>query len=221
MLTMLPSLSNRLKHATGDLHKAAERSPVMAALLRGQLSATAYGQLLLNLAGIYGALEAALRTHENDPLLTGLGLHDMARSAALALDLRSLGLPWPTTNEGLMPATREYQARLQRLDATAGHLLAAHAYVRYLGDLAGGQMLKRIVARSLGAGTAFYEFCEPPTPAQRALAFRSALDAAAVNETDALAMVSEAQWSFAQHQQLFEQLAADPGSAFTMTGPAR
>ncbi len=93
-------------------------------------------------------------------------------------------------------------------------LLVAHAYVRYLGDLSGGQQLKRIVTRSLAIG-----------PRLRRIAFYDFGDAAADGGTDTdipgngLAQVSadardrdrivaEARDAFGRHQQLFEQLAA-------------
>lgn len=62
----------------------------------------------------------------------------------------------------------EYVERLRYLgrpEATPEEvrLLASHAYVRYLGDLSGGQMMKRKIAKSYelyddGEGLAFYNF---------------------------------------------------------------
>ena len=59
----------------------------------------------------------------------------------------------------------EYTARLRQL-ASGGpedvQRLLAHAYVRYLGDLSGGQFIKRQLAKVYeledGEGLSFYEF---------------------------------------------------------------
>jgi heme oxygenase (biliverdin-producing, ferredoxin) len=55
-----------------------------------------------------------------------------------------------------------YTARLRKLGDSEPAALLAHAYVRYLGDLSGGQFIRRRIAKAYGlsdgAGTAFYEF---------------------------------------------------------------
>ena len=55
-----------------------------------------------------------------------------------------------------------YTARLRKLGESEPAALLAHAYVRYLGDLSGGQFIRRRIAKAYGlsdgAGTAFYEF---------------------------------------------------------------
>ena len=58
-----------------------------------------------------------------------------------------------------------YAGRIASLSASPEPApLLAHAYVRYLGDLSGGQVIRRRVARAYGleedngAGVAFYEF---------------------------------------------------------------
>jgi heme oxygenase (biliverdin-producing, ferredoxin) len=59
----------------------------------------------------------------------------------------------------------EYIARLQELsDSADPSLLLAHAYVRYLGDLSGGQVIRRRLAKAYnidvdgGEGVMFYNF---------------------------------------------------------------
>ena len=60
----------------------------------------------------------------------------------------------------VLPATQVY---VDRLAQTADSLprYAAHAYTRYLGDLSGGQIIKRMLQRHYGftsEGIAFYDF---------------------------------------------------------------
>ena len=94
-------------------------------------------------------------------------------------------------------------------------MFAAHAYVRYLGDLSGGQMLARIVANSLclapNQGVSFYDFGSTENVKRLAQEFRAGLDLLA-DEESAQTVVDEACAAFARHRDLFEQLAPVPRS---------
>lgn len=185
----------------------------MAVLLRGRMDRAPYAALLRNLLAIYGALEPALERHRAHPALAPLDLAVLARLPSLHEDLVALAEPTDAT-AALRPASLRYVARLRELDADRPELLLAHAYVRYLGDLSGGQLLRGIVARSPGlaqrAGTAFYEFGDAPAPALAA-DFRKGLGRAVVTDADAL--VSEARLAFTWHRQLFDELAQGFGLA--------
>lgn len=196
IIAEMTSLPDVLRAATRDLHGRAERSGVMAELLHGRLPRARYVGLLRNLHGLYQALEAR-----------ELPVDSMHRAAALAEDLAILhGAGWERDHP-LAPAMADYVERLQRATPPA---LAAHAYVRYLGDLHGGQVIARLVRRvyalPLAQGTRFYEFGDD----EAVLALRTRLrgvlaglpfDAAAVEEA-----ATEARWAFAQHIRLFEEL---------------
>lgn len=211
-------LAQRLREATKGLHVHTERAGIMPALLRGALPRAGFCRLQRNLHAVYAALEAALQRHAAAPALAVWCQPALARSAALADDLQALhGADWASVLP-LVPAT---QAMVQRLgtpvDARPA-LLAAHAYVRYLGDLSGGQILSRLARGTYGLGDGpgarFYDFGPPAAVAVLAQQCRAGLDAAALSDADAQAVVDEACWSFAQHALLFEQLAAlEPGRA--------
>jgi heme oxygenase len=201
-------LAERLKAETRPLHVRAERSTFMSALLRGRMDRAAYAALLHNLQAIYAALEPALRRHAAHPALAPLDLAALARTQALRDDLAVLGLE----ATALRPASSRYAQRVNELDATHPELLLAHAYVRYLGDLSGGQLLQGIVAESLqlspGTGTAFYDFGGEQAAARLNRAFRAALDNVTVDED---AVVEEAMLAFEWHRLLFDELAAEFG----------
>ncbi|MBA4285337.1 MAG: biliverdin-producing heme oxygenase [Xanthomonadaceae bacterium] len=192
-------LAARLRAATAERHREVEHSDAIARLLRGTLDRHDYCRLLRNLHPIYAALESRLQAAPGLP--EGLRDARLARLAALEADLETLhGPDWqalPVTD-----AARAYQAHLQALDAP---LLGAHAYVRYLGDLAGGQRLGRIVEQAYGAGVAFHRF---PAPGAAVLAsrFRAALDALGEQESTSCAVIDEACAGFARHAALFAAL---------------
>ena len=206
------SLSNRLKLGTHSLHREVERRGMMPALLRGTISRERYCLLLRNLHAIYVDLESGLTAHEKSTTIQAIHHPALVRSAALAADLDHLhGSGWQTALPLTTPA-RRYAAHLQALAAEAPSKLVAHAYVRYLGDLNGGQILRRVVRAALslpeaGDGTRFHEFAAPGVDALAA-AFRAGLDHIVLPEAELDDIVIEAQGSFRRHAELFEALAA-------------
>ena len=204
-------LAQRLRDGTWALHTTAERAGVMPAMLRGALPAAVFSRMQRNLLLIYIALEAGLKQHGAHPLLAPLQLGMLARCAALQDDLEVLAGPdWPRQLTACQAAT-DYASRLQMLAAQQPQALVAHAYVRYLGDLAGGQALCRVAQRAYGltgpGGTRFFDFGPPAQVAQRGRQLRLALDSLPLDEPAIQSLVAEAQWAFAQHVKLFDELA--------------
>jgi heme oxygenase (biliverdin-producing, ferredoxin) len=209
---MTTGLARQLRDGTWDLHATTERAGLMPALLRGSLPAADFHRLQRNLHALYTALEGALAAHAGHPLLAPLALAPLARGAVLADDLAQLhGGDWAAALP-VMPATQDYVARLGSLARHQPAALVAHAYVRYLGDLSGGQAMSRVVRRTYGlagaVGTRFFDFGPPDQVAQRSRNLRSALDTLPVDAATAQSLVLEAQWAFAQHARLFGELAA-------------
>jgi heme oxygenase len=208
------TLTSRLKDATRELHQVAERAGGMSALLRGRVDRAQYCLLLRNLHALYETLEAALDRHAALPLVAPVRLPALYRTAALAADLHALqGAGW--SKLPVAAAMRSYVARLDDVSRTQPPLLAAHAYVRYMGDLSGGQILRDVVRRALdlqdGAGIAFYTFPGNGDGREIKEAFRTALDALPVGDAMALEIVAEARDAFARHVALFEELHRPPG----------
>lgn len=214
---MSPSLAERLKTETRALHTAAERSTFMGALLRGRIERPAYCALLRNLHAIYAALEAALARHATHALIAPVHAPALSRTAALASDLLVLHGPAWASEIVLQPAAVGYVARLHEVVATQPGLLLAHAYVRYLGDLSGGQMLRRIVAQSAALagerGVAFYDFGDATATRDLTHAFRAGLASVSADAVQADALIEEAKLAFGLHQRLFDELAFDASLA--------
>ena len=207
------TLLERLRTATWPLHRAVERAGIMPALLRGALPVATYAALLDNLKCIYAALEAGLLQHGADPRIGPVCRPALFRHAAIEADLACLAATYPALADRMhvpVPAAQAYAARLQKLASDAPVALVAHTYVRYLGDLNGGQALGRTVQRMLGSAeaTRFYGFGTIAEVTLQAAALRAALDALPLSPTEADGVVAEAQWAFRQHGLLFEALAA-------------
>lgn len=205
-------LPSRLRLGTRDLHTAAERTGLMAGLLEGRIERAAYCALLRNLHAVYAALEAALASPHRHPGVAAFDQAAWRREAALAADLQRLHGPRWADEIALQPAAADYVHRLQDLGTRGSPALVAHAYVRYLGDLHGGQLLRRRVAEALGLpadeGVAFYDFGPAAVVQGLRLQCRAALAALALAPEEQDAVLSEARWGFEQHIVLFDQLAA-------------
>ncbi|MGE4243393.1 heme oxygenase (biliverdin-producing) [Ramlibacter sp.] len=212
-------LAGRLRAETRVLHAQVERSPFVARLLAGQTDRAAYCLLLRNLHPIYLALEEGAARLSDSASIAQLFAPGLARLAALEADLDFLAGPDWRQSLRVLPAAAAYGHRLNGLGPARAHLLAAHAYVRYLGDMAGGQQLRGIVARSLhlpvSEGTAFYAFGAPDDVRRQVQAFRQGLNRCAAGPGEAQDIVDEARLSFEMHHALFTELEAartEPGS---------
>jgi heme oxygenase len=166
--------------------------------------------MLRSLFEVYAALEAGLARHARHRAVATTFDPALSRRGALERDLAALHGPgWPHELDAV-PAASAFVHRLHRLAAERPDALVAHAYTRYLGDLSGGQVLRRAAARLVpdagGAGLAFYAF-DPARPvAARVHAFRAGLDR--VPGEYHAGIVAEALEAFALHERLFADLAA-------------
>jgi heme oxygenase (biliverdin-producing, ferredoxin) len=215
------SLGSRLRAQTRELHIRAEHRPFMQSLLRGQMQREPYCLLLRNLHPLYTTLESALKAHEAHLMVAPVFNRALLRAHALECDLATLhGARWQDELT-VVPACKDYCARLVHLQHSAPPLLAAHAYVRYLGDLSGGQILRRIVRAGLQlaspSGTDFYDFGDTAQCAALVQSFREGLERIAPEPVQADAIIAEAQQAYRLHLNLFDQLAlASPAHGFTV-----
>jgi heme oxygenase len=205
-------LADQLKDATGDVHRQAERGGAVALLLRGTLTLQAYARLLANLRPAYQALEAGLLQWREHPALRAVVRPELFRAAALEADLVALvGEDW-ASRVAVLPAGRAYVARREALRRDDPMLLLAHAYVRYLGDLNGGQVLARRLAGSLGLGAAalgFYRFEAIGTIETFREEYRRGFDQAALTPPQTQAVLAEARRGFMLTMAISQAVAAD------------
>uniref|UniRef100_A0A7S3JXE2 heme oxygenase (biliverdin-producing) n=1 Tax=Aureoumbra lagunensis TaxID=44058 RepID=A0A7S3JXE2_9STRA len=144
------TLSTALKIGTEKVHAQAENVRFVKALLQREAPLQAYFALLVRLLRVYEALESAIEAAEKDTKYNFF-LQQLRRAPALRQDINYFLKQFPHLYTDISSrATDEYVSRIQILQQNKSYnLLVAHTYTRYLGDLSGGQVLKRAVKRGL------------------------------------------------------------------------
>jgi heme oxygenase len=135
---------------------------------------------------------------------------ELTRAAAVEADLLAL-----SANIGALPAlpaTANYVDAIEQASGGDGSRLIAHAYARYLGDLSGGQIVKRLLARSLNLpppALSFYDFPAIADIAAFKSEYRAAIDRAGDESEDFDAVVEEGARAFELNNELSVALQAE------------
>ncbi len=209
------TLSTELREQTAQEHREAENAPLVRSLLTGQIGRIGYASLLGALLPVYRALEDAIEAHRDNPALAFLPMTDLSRSDRLEADLEHLGEPIPS--EVTDAAKRsEYVARIRDAADCEPVLLLAHAYTRYMGDLSGGQILRRLMAKHFDlddGGLSYFDFDSIPDVDAAKDHFRSSMDALDLDDRAIRHLAMEARLSFRLNrlltQQVWQALPAD------------
>ena len=203
------AFSERLKAETDAAHRETEQSGFVGALLGGKLTQAGLAALLGQTYLVYTSLEEAGRTHADNALVSPFLSDDLLRVAALEADLEFLiGENW---REGLeaMPATERYVARLQEVGTDWPAGFVAHHYLRYMGDLSGGQIIRRMLERAYGLqtdGLRFYTFDGIPKPKPFKDAYRANLDALDITAEEQQKFIDEVNIAYRLNGDLFADL---------------
>jgi heme oxygenase len=156
------TFSEMVKAASWDAHEHAEQSRFMQELLAGSLPIERYADLVAQQLFAYRVLEEGSLVMAGDPTGSRFVFPELFRLPALEQDLTALLGPDWSGRTSPTAATQEYCDRLRAVcfDWPGGYV--AHHYVRYMGDLSGGQVIRRVLERHYGidrdTGTAFYAF---------------------------------------------------------------
>ncbi|KAH7927808.1 heme oxygenase-like protein [Leucogyrophana mollusca] len=168
-------MASLLRTGTSVAHREVERSQGGIWLTKGELDKAEYVRYLMMLWHIYNTLESGLSRHASHPILQPTSNPALlARTPGLASDISFL-LQVPESSwqshpahvaltKSPPPALLDYSSRIHRISESDPPRLLAHAYVRYLGDMSGGQILRRRIAKAYGldiaegSGIQFYHF---------------------------------------------------------------
>ncbi|OUL36337.1 heme oxygenase [Nostoc sp. T09] len=217
---MSSDLATKLREGTKHSHTMAENTAFMKCFLKGIVEKEPFRKLTANLYLVYSALEAELQRHSTHPVISLIYFGLLNRKANLEKDLAFYyGEDWCEQILAL-EAGKAYVARIQKVANTEPALLVAHAYVRYMGDLSGGQSLKKIVRSAMdlppNQGTGLHEFEALPTvEAIRAFKaqYRDALNSLPVDDALAEKIIAEANYAFELNRNVVQELEPDVKAA--------
>ncbi|RSH95090.1 hypothetical protein EHS25_000176 [Saitozyma podzolica] len=154
-----------LREGTRRAHVQAEHSAGAAALLSGRLELEDYVRWMAVLWRVYDALELALAEHSTHPVLAAF--YDpslLSRANPIAKDILYLLTILPPFAAKDADLSSSPIPSAEPFPPFPSLRLLAHAYVRYLGDLSGGQVIGARIKKAYGLegqdGTAFYRFDE-------------------------------------------------------------
>jgi heme oxygenase len=210
--------SLRLRNATRIQHEQAEESGFMSALIAGELPLAGYSALAGQLWPVYAALEEAAVDLRDHPVVGPFIADELFRLPALEADLAHLlGPDWRQAIPA-SAAAADYAARIRKVAAEWPEGYVAHHYTRYLGDLSGGQILRRVLQRIYGlsdAGLTFFVFDGIPKPKPFKDAYRDRLDRINLDAAGQNRVIAEAGLAFELNTAVFATL----GSRFLPVAP--
>lgn len=183
----------------------------MQHLLSQRVSLVSYIAYLRGLWPLYGAMERALARAEH-PVCAVFRRPELLRGQRIQADILSLTARDTLNESTLMTSGADHRPTLEALRIDTPMRLAAMAYVRYNGDLAGGQMLARHFAKRLDTteseGGQFYCFTSPTFATSEALLDKIRHDLGyALEKTGTLPAFTDcARDAFAWHGELFDTI---------------
>lgn len=185
-MTQLP-LADHFKNATWDSHTEAETTGLINDILRGKASLENYIRFLQNLYPAYNMMESSSDWLSTFPEMTPFFGDEIHRSRTIESDLEQLCKLSGMTLEPYLPEAQAYASHVQEALLNNHPAMLAHVYVRYLGDLNGGLVLKRLLAKNLELPAnclSFYEFPHIENLAEFRTGFRETLNAITLSEAD-------------------------------------
>ncbi len=213
---MISDLASRLREGTKQSHTVAENTAFMQCFLKGIVEKQSFRALIANLYFIYSALEVELQHHSAHPVVGMIWFPELHRQQNLEKDLVFYyGEDWRQQIVA-SNSTNAYVARIHEIAKIEPVLLVAHAYVRYMGDLSGGQSLRTMVRSAIqlpvDRGTALYEFDTLTTAEARKACkgkYRHALNSLPLEEDFSQRIIDEANYAFQLNHNILHELEID------------
>lgn len=208
------ALSSLLRASTAEVHKEAEQRPFMRAFFAGVLPRHAYVAWLGRQWHLYRVLEAGLDALAPEAPEHGIVPSTLYRSERIEADLDYLTDGAWRLDDHLTPATHAYAERIHSAHGFPAGLLA-HAWLRYMGNVGGRDVLRRLVAGSIGAaegdhlGLAFIDYSAVGEIRPFFAGFHARLDALDLSDEDKQRAVGEADAGFRLNIALTDELAED------------
>ena len=207
---MSTNLAQQLREGTTKSHSMAENVSFVKSFLGGVVDKKSYRKLVANLFFVYSAIEEEIERNKFHPAIKLIYFPELNRKESLERDL--LYYYGPNWLSQIKPstATQIYVDRIHAIGKNQPELLISHAYTRYMGDLSGGQILKKIAKNAMhlsdDKGTQFYVFKDIEDDNVFKQLYRKALDDVPVSSDQATQIISEANVAFNLNMRMFQEL---------------
>ena len=209
---MAVALAGQLREGTKKSHTMAENTGFVACFLKGVVEKKSYRKLISDLYFVYEAMEEEIErlVQEEHPVIKPIGFKSLFRKETLENDLKFyFGDNWQ--NEiNISNSAKEYVQRIRLVAEQSPELLVGHHYTRYIGDLSGGQILKKIAKKALNLngdnGLSFYEFENIDDEKQFKEEYSKTLNQLPINQTIADQIIDEANKAFKYNMKMFKEL---------------
>lgn len=204
-----PAFSADIRAASMNAHRDAQSSAFVRDLLAGKSDLAEYTRLVAQHYFVYRELERAAEAMQHDPIAGRFVSRDLSRVLALESDLRHLLGPDWARRITETAETAAYGERIKEVCWTWPGGFVAHHYVRYMGDLSGGQHIGEVIRRTYnfnGSGARFYTFDEISEPTAFKDSYREKLDQAPWNEGERQRIIDEVLLAYSLNTRLLQAL---------------
>jgi len=168
---------------------------------------------------IYDTLEEELQRHGELEAIEAISSLNLGRRDSIRRDL--FLLESKASPDRACSIASEYVMRIRWCSRNQPLLLVAHAYVRYMGDLSGGQIVRKQLAKILDPKTlSFYHF--EGDLGQIKAQFRNGMDSQALSLDSISSIVKEANMAFDLTAAIFLELktpASSKANCWTLVIP--
>nr|YP_009399733.1 Heme oxygenase [Digenea simplex]ARW69552.1 Heme oxygenase [Digenea simplex] len=207
---MCTNLAQQLREGTTKSHSMAENVSFVKSFLGGVVDKKSYRKLIANLFFIYNSIEKEIEANKDNEVVKAIYFPELYRRDSLIKDLvYYYGEDWSNLIQP-SSATQIYIDRIHKIGSNNPQLLIAHSYTRYIGDLSGGQILKKIAKNAMqlpnNSGTAFYDFDLISDEELFKDQYRSSLNKIPLTKTQIEHIISEANIAFNLNMKIFQEL---------------
>ncbi len=206
------ALASQLKEGTKKSHTMAENTGFVSCFLKGVVDKSTYRKLIADLYLVYSAMEEEIQrlSKEGHPVVSLIGFKELFRRETLEQDLLFyFGENWASVLP-ISSSAKVYEDRIRHIAKTCPELLVGHHYTRYIGDLSGGQILRRIAQKAMNIngqdGLRFYDFDQITDEKEFKSMYRKTLNLLPISQETANLIVEEANLAFKYNMDMFKEL---------------
>ena len=164
---------------------------------------------------MYEVLETELERNKGNSVVGAIHFpQELNRSHLIERDLDYFFADgWrDTCEEMITPAMRRYVERIRHVGREQPHLLLAHSYARYFGDMSGGQILRRLIKKRYDlpgeSGQQVYSFENVKSINDLKALYSARMNELPLSEEEVESLVEEARLIFRLNIDNFNEIAA-------------